>query len=348
MNKYNRFSEYVLYSGGAYGADSLWGVLAHKHGLVNQYHIRPEGNEKMHKNLLGLGLEPLVADEAKLQVARQKIKDLIGLELNSSLASNLKARNYYQVNKSECVIAVAYLNFDKLSVKGGTDVAVQLAISMFIPTYVLDIDTESWYKYEYSANPGFYPCDTPKLYRKSTLVGTRDIEDYKVLDKVSNQWVSRPEFVGTNKAKRIRRLMEEVFIKSMEKPVIKIQDTFSVAETNRKSRSAIYVFGDNTVRRGKKGQAIIRDCDNAYGIATKKLPEMSTQAFFTDNKLVENKKIIESDIRNILDNYEGKLIVFPSSGLGTGLAQLNTMAPKTFQYLCKRLYDEFGFINPNK
>lgn len=349
MNKYNRFSEYVLYSGGAYGADALWGVLAHKCGLVNQYHIRPEGNEKIHKNLLALGLKPLVADEPKLQVAREQIKKLIGLELKPSLGSNLKARNYYQVNKSECVIAVACLNPDNISVKGGTDVAVQLGINTCIPTYVLDTYTESWYKYEYwTENPGFYPCDTPKLYRKSTLVGTRDIEDYKVLDKFSNKWVSRSEFVGIEKAKRIRSLMEQVFIKSMEKPAIKVQDTFSVSDTERKSNSAIYIFGDNTMRRGNKDQAVIRHCDNAYGIVTKKLPEMSVQAFFTDDELVENKKIIEADIRNILDNYEGKLVVFPSAGLGTGLAQLNTRAPKTFQYLSKRLYDEFGFINPNK
>ena len=348
MNKYNRFSEYVLYSGAAYGADALWGVLAYKYGLINQYHIRPEGNGKIHKDLLALGLTPLIADESKLQVAREQIKKLIGLELKPSLGSNLKARNYYQVNKSECVIAVAYLA-SGTSVKGGTSVAVDLAKALNLPIYVLDVATENWYKYEYWAETsGFYPCDTPKLYRKSTLVGTRDIEDYKVLDKSSNQWVSRPEFVGTDKAKRIRTLMEQVFIKSMEKPAIKVQDTFSVSDTERKSNSAIYIFGDNTMRRGNKGQAVIRYCDNAYGIVTKKLPEMSVRAFFTDDELVENKKLIEADIRNILDNYEGKLIVFPSAGLGTGLAQLNTRAPKTFQYLSKRLYDEFGFVNPNK
>lgn len=328
----NKFSEYVLYSGGAYGADTLWGILAHKYGLYRQFHIRPKGNEKIHKSLLALGFNPYVAGEFELQVARDEIRELLGMNLTPSLGSDLKARNYYQVAKSECVIAVAKL--DGLSVKGGTDVAVQLGISLKLPTYVLDVETERWYRY----SNGFEPCDTPKLYRKTTLVGTRDIEDYKVL---KGDWVSRPEFVGKDKANRIKSLMEQVFIKSLEMPKVELQDRFSVYDT-KNNPDKVYVYGDNLLRQGKKGQAIIRDCDNAFGIATKKLPSMTEWSFFTDSEFKENKRVIEEGIRNVLDNYGNRVIVFPRAGLGTGLAQLNTRAPRTYQYLCKRLHDEFG------
>lgn len=157
--------------------------------------------------------------------------------------------------------------------------AVQLGISLKLPTYVLDVDTERWYN-------GFEPCDTPKLYRKTTLVGTRDIEDYKVL---KGDWVSRPEFVGKDKADRIKYLMEQVFIKSLEIPKV----------------------------------------EKVEGDFIKKLPGL----LFTDSEFTKNKRVIEEGIRNVLDSG-----IFPIQ-LG---GQLNTRAPRTYQYLCKRLHDEFG------
>lgn len=283
----SKFSEYVLYSGGAYGADAIWGVLAHKYGLYRQFHIRPKGNEKIHKSLSALGFNPYVAGEFELQVARDEIRELLGINLTPSLASDLKARNYYQVAKSECVIAVA-----RLDGSGGTNIAIQLGIKLKLPTYVLDVDTERWYNVarrqpsNILGYNGFEPCDTPKLYRKTTLVGTRDIEDYKVL---RGDWISRPEFVGKDKADRIKSLMEQVFIKSLEIPEVeKIEEDF-----------------------------------------IKKLSGLS----FTDSEFTKNKRVIEEGIRNVLDSG-----IFPIQ-LG---GQLNTRAPRTYQYLCKRLHDEFG------
>jgi len=42
----------------------------------------------------------------------------------------------------------------------------------------------------------------------------------------------------------------------------------------------MYIFGDNTYRVGKSGQAIIRDENNAFGIVTKVAPSNDTNAFF--------------------------------------------------------------------
>jgi hypothetical protein len=107
----------------------------------------------------------------------------------------------------------------------------------------------------------------------------------------------------------------------------------------------IYVFGDNTQRKGTGGQAEIRNNPNAMGIATKLAPSMEESAFMNDKDLAKNKSVIDGDIAKIKST--GKVVVFPKDGLGTGLAKLKQKAPKTYAYLKQRLLEEFGFDNDN-
>lgn len=97
----------------------------------------------------------------------------------------------------------------------------------------------------------------------------------------------------------------------------------------------IYLFGDNLERTGTGGQAIIRNEPNAFGIATKKSPRRDDAAFYTDADYDEAIKIIDEDIQKALN--DGRTIVIPKAGLGTGRAQLATRAPKINQYLQNRL-----------
>jgi hypothetical protein len=99
----------------------------------------------------------------------------------------------------------------------------------------------------------------------------------------------------------------------------------------RANPDKIYIFGDNEQRVGKGGQAIIRDEPNAFGIATKKQPNMKDGAFFTDDEFETNKKIIDEDIAKI--KADGRPIVFPEDGIGTGRGDLKNKAPKTYEYL---------------
>lgn len=109
----------------------------------------------------------------------------------------------------------------------------------------------------------------------------------------------------------------------------------------------LFLFGDNNTRTGKGGQAIIRDEPNAAGISTKLLPKNTPEAFMSDDQLADNKAVIDSDIKKAKDRAakEGKTIVLPKGGFGTGLASLATKAPQTFAYLNQRLQEEFGFNN---
>ena len=108
----------------------------------------------------------------------------------------------------------------------------------------------------------------------------------------------------------------------------------------------LYVFGDNTIRVGKGGQAQIRDCANSFGIATKRYPTMEDNAFFIDDDSMSDLDYILADIEelhNIKDQYEN--IVFPYDGLGTGLSKMPTSCPLTFQVMNRILSREFGFNN---
>ncbi|MBA42706.1 MAG: hypothetical protein CMF62_01685 [Magnetococcales bacterium] len=98
--------------------------------------------------------------------------------------------------------------------------------------------------------------------------------------------------------------------------------------------TALFIFGDNTIRVGSGGQAIIRHCDNSFGIPTKTTPGYNDEAYFNDNNLRENIKIFKEDINKLLKisrNYDK--IYFPLDGLGTGLSDLQNKAPKTLKAL---------------
>jgi len=105
----------------------------------------------------------------------------------------------------------------------------------------------------------------------------------------------------------------------------------------------IYVFGDNMVRKGTGGQAQIRNNPNAMGIATKIFPTNDANAFMSDLDFESNKSFIDKDIAKI--KADGRPLVFPKDGFGTGLARLKETAPRTYAYLKQRLLEEFGFNN---
>lgn len=115
------------------------------------------------------------------------------------------------------------------------------------------------------------------------------------------------------------------------------QKTFSVEDCNNNPHK-LYVFGDNFARRGKKGQAVIRDCPNAVGIATKRKPSMSEDAFFTDGM---DDRIVAAEIAKVFAFFAGNpytVIVLPADGLGTGLAQLPERAPQILAAINKVFY----------
>ena len=114
----------------------------------------------------------------------------------------------------------------------------------------------------------------------------------------------------------------------------------------KNNTNKIFIFGDNDLRIGKGGQAIIRDLKNTIGLRTKKAPNNNSSSFYSDNDYDNNIIKIEKDILNIKKEEEkGKIIVFSEGGYGTGLARLKQKAPITFDFLCEQLMINFNYDN---
>lgn len=115
---------------------------------------------------------------------------------------------------------------------------------------------------------------------------------------------------------------------------------FITREYVRENRDKLFLFGDNLERRGFGGQAAaMRGEPNAVGIPTKKSPSYRDDAFFSDEEFEQNKASMDAAFAEIMNAVTDsiRVIVIPSDGLGTGRAQLERRAPRTFAYLQKRL-----------
>ena len=99
--------------------------------------------------------------------------------------------------------------------------------------------------------------------------------------------------------------------------------------------SHYYLFGDNEEGWGMGGQAIIRGLPNAFGVPTKRSPHMDDDSFWSDDEYEANVAKIDAALALVPTD---KPIFVSEHGIGTGLAQLDVRAPRTFAYLCDRLF----------
>lgn len=118
---------------------------------------------------------------------------------------------------------------------------------------------------------------------------------------------------------------------------------FIKREHLRANPQVLFVFGDNVLRKGMKGQAAeMRGEPNAIGVATKWEPNSEWNAYFHDGDYATIQRIIQQDLQRVHNALlEGKIVVWPADGIGTGLSQLPKKAPKAWALLEDyRLYFE--------
>lgn len=107
---------------------------------------------------------------------------------------------------------------------------------------------------------------------------------------------------------------------------------WTVTDT-KKYPNALFVFGDNYTQYGKKGQAVIRDQPNSFGISTQHKTGTSPSAYFNDNEYDVNVEKFNIRINQLIaESAKYDYVVWPANGLGTGLAKLPEKAPKTYAY----------------
>lgn len=214
----NNPQDYTMNSGGAYGGDTYWDVIGRQFGLTNINHFRPADNQRLSKTLRDRNVKPFSITHEQSNYAREQIKQLTGMELPYDVGGELLARNFYQVDKSDGVFAIANITSSYKAVQGGTNMAVQVGIKQGKPVHVYDLNTERWYQYNQSTGR-FEVEDTPVLTKSFAGVGTRNIQNYKV--NKNGQLVDREGYVGYDKALKAANAIKAVY-----------QKTFNTAQTS--------------------------------------------------------------------------------------------------------------------
>lgn len=109
------------------------------------------------------------------------------------------------------------------------------------------------------------------------------------------------------------------FLEKMRIKIKKINDGYLISEEYLIANpDKIFVFGDNTIRRGKGGAAKLRDLPNTYGFITKKYPNNKDESFFRPD---EYREVFKTEmlklIKEIRKNPDKTYLI---SKFGYGLA----------------------------
>jgi len=91
----------------------------------------------------------------------------------------------------------------------------------------------------------------------------------------------------------------------------------------------IFVFGDNLLRKGKGGAAILRDEPNTYGFITKKYPDNNDKSFYTPDEYYDVYQKQIDALRGLMMANSEK--VFLISKLGAGLANRYSIFEKIIE-----------------
>ena len=163
-----RGEDFVNHSGGARGADDIWGTVGEKYGITSR-HYYVEGN-KTPKGNTPITQEQANAADAALIKANKTLQRTF--PTSKTYVNNLLRRNYYQVVNSDAVFAITEI-VDGVP-QGGTGWAVQMAVDMGKPVAVFSQDQNQWFAW-YSAEKTWEAVDTPTLTKNFAGIGTRNL-----------------------------------------------------------------------------------------------------------------------------------------------------------------------------
>lgn len=333
QNQNNNPQDYTMNSGGAYGGDTYWDVIGRQFGLTNINHFRPIDNQRMSKTLRDRNVRPFSITLEQSNYARKQIKQLTGRELPQDLAGELLARDFYQVDKSDGVFAIANITSSQKAVEGGTNMAVQVGIKQGKPVHVYDLNTESWYQYNQSTGR-FEVEDTPVLTKSFAGVGTRNIQNYKV--NKNGQWVDREGYVGYDKALKAANAIKAVY-----------QKTFNTATTS----NTVNIYA-GTGENADLSNFAIRPFIHHFNDGSVKEFQSVEQAFqyikaskFADTR--SNDGNTRPSGKSIQDEIMGTTIGFQLRSLGRQIRNLNVQDwDRSSSFVMKRLLMESFEQNP--
>ena len=206
----------IFVSGGALGADSVWSYYGEQAG-IKCYHLigfglnRPKGGspERQAEQASGKNVYlnynqhlHAVEELKKLDVEISGVKASEYFKGSISTPKKLQARNYFQVTNGDQVLAIVPLVKGKPT--GGTATAINVAIKLGKPVYILNTEDCSWYTY---TEGNFIKCGKPVLKERNTTIGSRTLVKYQT--RVNGQWVDAP-YIGEEKEAKIREMIKEL------------------------------------------------------------------------------------------------------------------------------------------
>lgn len=215
--------EYTLNSGGAYGADTEWDLVAREFGVSDIKHYKGASRPNLSQRLKNAGVKATIATQQEMDEGYQALNLLMKKEMPRNDNNDLLARDYLQVKNSDAVFAITTIK-NANTVEGGTNYAVQFAIKQKKPIYVLNLvdkpdltkkegnlyESMQWYKYNYQ-NKRFELTSPPVLTKRFAGVGSRDIENYSVLNKQTGKWEPRAEYLGDKVRDAVRQEIRNTF-----------------------------------------------------------------------------------------------------------------------------------------
>lgn len=206
----------IFVSGGALGADSVWSYYGEQAG-IKCYHLigfdlnRPKGGspERQAEQASGKNVYLnykqhlyAISELKKLDIDINGIKSSEYFTGGLSVAEKLQARNYFQAINGDQVLAIVPLVNGKPT--GGTTTAINVAIKLGKPVYILNTEDCSWYTY---TEGNFVKCGKPVLKERNTTIGSRTLVKYQT--NFHGQWVDAP-YIGEEKETKIREMIKEV------------------------------------------------------------------------------------------------------------------------------------------
>ena len=180
-------TNYVNHSGGAVGADSVWGDIGKEYGVTSNHYYH---GERSQFNAPGGNTEITEADynEGRFKAA-QAAKRNYGYQY-SAMKDDRLIRNWNQVKYADAIFAIGSIveRGEKVfpsrrddtriatnpTVTGGTGYAVGMAILEGKPVHVFDQNKNQWYTWD---GNNFVVENTPTLTQNFAGIGTREINE---------------------------------------------------------------------------------------------------------------------------------------------------------------------------
>lgn len=363
---------YTNHSGGAIGADSLWGEIGERYGINTNHYFHgnktPKGNTRIDPETALIG-------QRKVTEAARMMYDLTG-----EIKDPLLIRDWAQVANADAIFAIGSFveKGEKLSekksdnrtakikqVRGGTGYTVQMAIMENKPVYVYDQHNSKWVTYDYSKND-WVTTETPVLTPNFAGIGSTTVNDkgVKAIRAVYEKTFG-PMPGGDMSTKRLGSKVQQFQGEWSRVAVATDTDTLYIFtdNTDRDSGSGTIPDGSWYARKYGKGHhfptmtaAVIRGLDNARPISTQRWYHdgaKGTTGRWTDDAFEEFKKVIDDEFSEILKEWNTgkyKRIMFPhKNGLfNTHISNISKeRTPKIYEYLQSKYNELLTIVDGN-